>query len=278
MSIDKVEVKNSQGNLLTLSLEDISNGYIVEDIDGLGPVKASIASSKFATMPGEQYQATSRDSRNITLKLGYAPNVSIGETVGDLRDRLYQYFMTGEEVFLTFYMLNGRTVVIEGRVETCEPVIFTREPEMAISLLCLQPDFVSTVQTHLYTQFTTRDTVPVSFTYPGTIPVGLDNLRFTAASAMTGFTIYHTTPAGALRTMLISAPLLTGDVVNIYTIQGQKKITLTRGATTTSLQWAVAPTSTWVELKPGVNQLYLSTDATVASPVLVDYHVRYGGL
>lgn len=278
MSIDKVEVKNSQGNLLTLSLEDISNGYVVQDIDGLDPVKSTIVTSSFATMEGQQYQASSRDVRNIIIKLGYAPDVSINETIRTLRSRLYQFFMSGQPVDLAFYMTDGLVVNTSGRVESCEAPLFSQEPEMDISIICFDPDFISDELIELHTQFFTTDTVAQTITVDGTVPTGLTSLRFTANKTLGEFTIYHTTPAGVLNTMLISAPLILGDVVNLSTIKGKKSITLTRGSITTSLLWAVSPQSVWTLLEPGPNLFYMNADITDGVSVLVDFNNRYGGL
>lgn len=279
MSIDKVEVTNSQGNLLTLSMEDISNGYIIEDIGGLGPVKATIVSSSFATMDGQQEQASSRDIRNITIQLGYVPDFTIDQTVRTLRSRLYQFFMTKMKINLVFYMTDGLVVEIEGRVETCEPAIFTREPQMDISIVCFNPDLVDPTPVSMHDVFTTTDTEGSPVVVAGSVETGLTSLTFTAPIALPdGFTIYHTTPAGDLRTMVVSAPLELNDVVNICTIKGQKSITVTRTGTTSSLMYAVSPLSTWVLLEPGENQLYLSASETDPAPVLIDFHNRYGGL
>jgi hypothetical protein len=278
MSIDKVEVTNSQGNLLTLMLEDISNGYVVEEIDGLDPVKATIVTSSFATMDGQQYQASSRDVRNITMKLGYAPNYSIDETIRTLRTRLYGWFTSGESVALAFYMSDGLAVNISGIVETAEQAVFAQEPVMDISILCPQPDFISDSIIQIHSTFTTTDTVAHPINYDGTVPAGLTSLSFTVATTLSEFTIYHTEPSGVLNTMLISAPLVLGDVVNICTIKGQKSITLTRASVTTSLLWAVSPQSTWIQLKPGTNQFYLHASSGSPSAVLLDYYNRYGGL
>lgn len=279
MSIIKVEVMNSRGNLLALSLEDISNGYVVKDIDGLGPVKATIVSSDFAGVDGQQEQASSREIRNVTIKLGYAPNFGINETVRVLRSRLYDFFMTATKVTLTFYMADGLEVKTTGTVESCEPAIFSREPEMDISIICFDPDFIDTELTSISGVFTTTDTTPHVIQVNGSSKTGLTSLSFTAAKAMSDFTIYHTTPSGDVQTMLVSVPLLVGDVINLSSIKRQKSITLTRSGVTTSILWAVSPQSIWVLLEPGVNQLYLNGSSTgPSSPVLVQYNNRYGGL
>lgn len=278
MSIDKVEVTNSQGNLLTLMLEDISSGYIVQEIEGLDPVKATIVTSSFATMDGEQFQASSRSVRNITMKLGYSPNYTIDETVRTLRSRLYQWFTGGQPIDMSFYMTDGLTVDISGIVETAEQTLFSQEPEMDISILCPQPDFISSDLIQIHSTFTTTDTSAHPIVYDGSVPAGLTSLSFTVATTLSEFTIYQTTPAGVLNTMLISAPLVVGDVINMCTIKGQKSITLTRTGVTTSLLWAVSPQSTWVLLEPGTNQFYLHASSSSPSAVLIDYRNRYGGL
>jgi hypothetical protein len=279
MSIDKVEVTNVQGNLLTLTLDDISNGYVVEEIEGLGPVKASIVSSSFATMDGQPYQSSRREGRNVTMKLGYAPNYSINQTIRSLRSRLYQYFMSDNEITLTFYMEDGLTVTTAGRVEACEPVLFTAEPQMNISILCPDADFLDVETTQIHDVFDITDTEASDIVLPeGTTKTGLTLLTFTAPAALDGFSIYHTTPGGSVRSMLITAPLEVNDVVRMCTIKGQKSITLTRTGVTSSLLWAVSPQSQWVLLESGTNGFYLNASEEDEAPVLIDFVNRYGGL
>lgn len=279
MSIDKVEVTNSQGNLLILSLEDTSNGYVVEDVDGLGPVKAAIASSAFAGLDGVQYQSSRRDGRSITIKLSYDPDFSNNETVDELRDHLYHFFMTDTMIDLAIYKKNGLTVKISGLVESCEPAIFTADPEMVISVFCFNPNFISVDPVTIHDLLTTIDTVGHVIPVAGTVKRGLDSISFTAPKALSEFTIYHTAPNGKLYTMLVSAPLLTGDVVNIRTVVREKTITLTRSGVTTSLLYAVSPQSVWTLLEPGENLLYLkASDTGPSSPVLLEFTNHYGGL
>lgn len=279
MSIDKVEVYNERGETLILSLEDISSGYVVEDIGGLGPVKATIVTSDFARLNGQQYQASSRESRNITIKVGYAPNYAENETVLDLRLRLYNHFMTDTKVELAFYLSNGMVVNTTGRVETCEPAIFTREPQMDISILCFDPDYVDLTPVVINDVLTTDDVSGNLINVIGTVKTGLSKLSFTAPQALSDFTIYHTTPSGQLHTMLVSAPLQSGDVVTLNTVPGQKSITLTRGGNTSSLLWAVSPQSDWVLLERGPNLLHVNTaPAGPGAYVHLEYHNRYGGL
>ena len=59
--LTRVEVRNDHGNLLNLSLQEILGGFIVEEIQGLDPVAATIVSSSFAQLDGEQYQSSRRE-------------------------------------------------------------------------------------------------------------------------------------------------------------------------------------------------------------------------
>lgn len=278
MSIEKVEVTNAQGDLLSLVLEDISNGYIVKDISGMGPVKANIVSSAFATLDGEQYQASSRGTRNITFKIGFEPNVENGQTVLELRTALYSHFMTNLVVDLAFYMHNGLVVNIKGRVEANEPNMFTYEPENDISIICFDPDFIDLTPVQIHDRFTTADNTPKLIYVDGSSPTGLTSLTFTAPASITDFTIYHTTPSGEQRTMLITTPLIVNDVVNICTVPRKKSITRTRSGVTSSILQAKDVASQWVSLEKGDNLFYVHSSSTTPAPVLIDFYNRYGGL
>ena len=48
--LTNVQVFTDQGALLTLSLEDVSEGFVIQSIDGLDPVNATVVSSNFALM------------------------------------------------------------------------------------------------------------------------------------------------------------------------------------------------------------------------------------
>src|SRR6187431_1368607 len=99
---DKLEVRTDQGALLTLSLQEVEEGFIISDIDGLDPVKATIVSSAFAKLDGEVFQSARREKRNIILSLDLEPDYSIG-SVQSLRNKLYQFFMPKSRVMLRFF-------------------------------------------------------------------------------------------------------------------------------------------------------------------------------
>lgn len=268
--IDLVQATNNRGSTLDLSLIDSSNGFVMGEIEGLGPVKANIVSSSFAGGDGEQYQSSRRDSRNIVLHIGLEPDWST-ETVSSLRKRLYQFFMTKSQVSLRFHEDDGLMVDIEGRVETCEPDIFTEEPAMVVSILCGEPDFVEPGSV-TYNGATTDTETESIIDYDGTIETGI-RLLLTPDRAVPDFTVYHRPPDGTLRQLVFEYPLVANDPLVISTISGDK------GAWVGGISalYGITPQSTWIELQPGENYIRIYAEG-LPIPFQIVYTNRYGGL
>lgn len=269
-----VEVRTAQGNLLSLPLSDVTNGLVVENIDGLDPVKATLVSSSFAQMDGAQYQSSRREPRNIKIRLGLAPDY-VTDTVRDLRKRLYEYLMPKKLVSLRFIMGNELTVDIAARVESFETPLFTQEPAVDISLLCFDPDFYDPTLITL-SGLTTSGSIMTMVDYQGTVETGIV-FKLLVNREMSDFTIYHQPPDGTLRSLDFTSALLSGDVVTISTVPGNKYVTRTRAAVATSLLYAISPQSNWTEFLPGDNDIRIyATGAGV--PYTIEYTNKYGGL
>lgn len=272
--LNKVEFRNSQGSLLILEFDDVSDGIVLQDIDGLQPVKVSVVSSKFARLKGEQLHALQFPGRNLVFKLGLEPDY-VTATVQDLRDRLYAYFMTGEHVSIKLYRSEGLIVDIEGEVEDCSPSIFSREPAMDISIICLAPDFINLTPVTV-TGSTVADSTETILTYPGNASTGLV-FTLNVDRTITQFTFYLRQPDGTLRVLDVSAPCIAGDVVTISTVPGSKSITRTRAGVVTSILYGVSAQSTWHQLTKGDNNIRIyAVGAPI--PYSIQYFERYGGL
>lgn len=275
--LDKVEVLTEQGVLLTLPLQDISQGYSVQDIDGLDPVKATIVSSTFGQMDGEQYQSSRREKRNIILTLGYEPDYIMG-TVQDLRKKLYSFFMPKSRVLLRFFQTGEPVVQIYGRVESFNSPKFAKEPTAVISMLCFDPDFYNPTPVVLSGN-TTSSTVETTHAYPGSVETGILFRLMVNRNDLTEFTIYHRPPDDSLRSLdfATATPLQTGDVVSISTIPGNKFVTLTRGGVDTSFLFGVSPQSDWISFFPGNNKLRVYAEGA-GIPYEIEYTTKFGGL
>ena len=272
--LTKLDVSTSQGSLLSFQFDDDTSGFLVQNIDGLDPVKANLVSSPFAGVDGEQYQSASRGTRNIKLTVGLDPN-PLTDSVRDLRRRLYGFFMPKAAIMLTFYDDDGPTVNITGRVESLETVLFAQEPAVDISIICFDPDFIDPIPEHLIGT-TTSGTADSLISYPGSVDTGTV-ITLNVNRTLSDFTIYHQPPDDDLRQLDFSAPLVAGDVLTISSVVGDKGVTLVRGGTQSSLLYGMSPQSSWIEFMPGVNKLHIyATGAGV--PYTIDYVTKYGGL
>lgn len=280
--LTSVEARTRQGTLLKLPLDDVLNGYIVEEIEGLGPVKATMVTSSNANEDGVQYDSSRREPRDIKLKIELEPDY-VETTVKNLRDGLYAFFMTNREVFLRFIDTDDPEKDIVGRVETCEPAIFSKEPRMDISIHCFNPDFVipapitltgATVETP--TDPVTGASLSTNIEYDGTVDTGIV-LTVEIDRDESTFTIYNEGPDGILQQLDFSAPLVAGDKVRISTVAGAKGATLTRAGADSSVLYGVTPTSKWIELQQGINKVRVQATGTPLDYTL-EYLTRYGGL
>lgn len=272
--LTKIEARNVQGSLLTLLLGDASNGYILADVDGLGPVKAVIAQSSFATVDGTQFQGARREARNIKLQIELQSDY-VTNTVRQLRTNLYNFFMPKSIVSLRLYLEDGLTVDISGRVEDCSPAIFTKEPAVDISILCFDVDFIGLAPVEV-SGTSVSTTVETPHVYSGSTEVGFE-FTLHVDRTLTAFTIYHRRPDNVLQSLDIAANLIAGDLVKISTITGAKSVSLIRAGVTSSLLNGMSPQSSWLELLPGTN--YFRVYALGAGLLYgFVYTPRYGGL
>lgn len=272
--LTSVEVRTSQGSSLMLNLEDDNSGVTVEKIEGLDPVKATLVSSSFANLDGQQFHSARREARNITMRLGLEP-VFISDTVQDLRRRLYGFFMPKSTIFMQFTTGEGETREIYGVVESFETPLFTKDPGVDVSIMCFDPDFIdSTLAT--FSGSTTSANVEVPIDYEGTVETGIV-LKLHVDRTLGQFTVYHRPPDGTLRSLDFVASLSAGDEVEISTVVGNKYAHLTRAGVQSSLLYAVLPQSNWIELQPGDNLFHVYATG-VSIPYDVQYYPRYGGL
>lgn len=274
MSLTKIEVRTVSGTLLTLELNDVSDGLVLQDVGGLGPVKATLSASSYANSDKSQLQSARREARNITLQIGFEPDY-VTTTVSSLRDNLYKFFMSKRKVSLRFFTSDGLEVDISGIVESCEPTIFTREPLVDISIMCYDVDFVG-LDPVVIEGDTVDDTTETTVVYEGSTEVGFVfvlNLDRTLSE----FTIYHKPSDGSLLQLDFAASMLSGDILTISTVEGNKYATLNRSGTVSSVLYGVLPTSKYMKLDQGTNKIRIYAEGD-AIPYTLTYTPEYGAL
>jgi hypothetical protein len=273
--LTRVEVRTRQGTLLNLPLEDVTSGYILTEVEGLDPVKATLVSSSFANQDGAQYQSSRRESRNLKLKLELEPDY-INNTVESLRLNLYDYLMPKTEVDLRLVRDDGLEVDITGMVESHEAPMFVKEPAVDVSLMCFKPDFIDPTPVE-FSGTSTELTTETDIVYAGNIETGFI-LTLNLNRDESAITVYLRAPNGSLSQLDFAASLLDGDKLVISTVSGSKGAWLTRAGVESSILYGIPPQSGWPYFVKGTNKLRIYATGSPAIPYTIEYMTRYGGL
>lgn len=260
--------------VLSLEMFENNSGYQISNIDGLDPVTASLVSTSFAGLDGEQFQSARRGPRNIKLKLDLVPDFAT-DTYTTLRQKLHSYFMTKTQVSMRFYKTTGLYVDIVGVVEEHSSPTFEQDPVVEISLMCFQPDFIDPRMVTIE-GVTVNDSTMEEIDYAGNVETGMV-LTLNVNRSLSAFSIYNTGEDDILSQLDFSAPLIAGDVLVISSLRGSKGITLTRAAVSSSYLYGRSAQSGWIEFFEGINQfrVYAPGDPV---PYVLEYKTRYGAL
>ena len=271
--LTKLEIRNVAGTLRTLVWDDVSDGYVLESVDGWDPVKATITSSSFANLDGVQFQNAKREARNIIISLKFEPDFA-ATTAWALRRGLYQWFSPKQQLSIRIFDSEAATVDIVGHVESFEAPLFVKKPGGVISIICEDPDLV--------------ELTPVTGS-GNTVSTSTEFLVAYAASAETGikftlhlnrslsaFTIYHRTPDNQIHSMEFNGALVNLDTLVINTNVGQKGATLTRAGVASSVLYGIS-NETWFRLQQGSNYFrFFASGAAI--PFDYEFTRRHGGL
>jgi hypothetical protein len=275
--ITEWDIKNVKGDTLQLPLLSSSNGFAVREITGLNPVNATITTSNMAQLDGAQFQNANRTTRNITAKIGLTPNF-VDTTVDSLRQTLMNYLMPKSYVTMTFWKDGVQYATTTGYVEDFSNAMFSADPEVDLSILCMDPDFYALSVTNF--AFNTVDTTDnTALTYSGNSDCGVV-LTLNINRSLSSFTLYNLQPDATFTTFAVTGTFLAGDVFTINSIPGQKAATLTRaGVTTSALALVDATNMQWPVLQPGVSEFRVQLgDSGASIPGNIAYTAKYGGL
>jgi Siphovirus-type tail component, C-terminal domain len=267
-----VTVQNPSGTLF-LPLTDASQGYVVKDIQGLDPVKASLASSTMAQMDGALFQNARREPRNILVKVGLECDY-VTNTVAGLRKNLYDYLMTKGFVTFSLWVDLAKWTQTIAVVESVENNMFTTDPEVDISLICFDPDLYAPSETVL-DGTTTNSSDTVTIDYPGTSETGV-LFQMVLPADTSEVRLYNTRPDQDIDLVRVTGNMLANDLLTIDTNPGSKKVTITRNGLEFSILYFLDQTSDWVSLMRGPN-LFRAFYGGAPSPYTLTYTVKYGG-
>jgi len=289
--IKEVIVTNYIGESIVLNLANPwTNGLAITKIDGLGPPKADINSTNFATMDGAQFNSARATTRNVVIYLTFRddPSKPIIKNVETVRQLTYKYFPIKKPVTLMF-TTDNRICTTVGYVESNEPDIFAKEETSQISILCPDPYLYSVeVQNTVFSSIESMFEFPFSnesltepllefgviqnkteqtVYYDGDVEVGIVILIHALGTA-TNISIYNVDTREQLKidtTKLAAIPglsggIVAGDDIIISTIKGSKSMQLLRNGIYTNILNALDQQSDWFSLSKGDNVFAYTAD------------------
>jgi hypothetical protein len=274
--INKVRLINDRQEFIDLPMDPTASSAEINlrEIDGVGPVKADIASSRYALVPGEAFLSSHVGARNIVMTLGFAPAWGAGSTVAKLRQKMYEFAMTQMKVRLQFFTDDIEVVEISGVVEINEPKLFSADPDIVISIFCAAPYFKALAATTLNGVTNT----PLTVNFKGNIPTGfIANLGIDGATQPVYVKRLGDAALPLIEVAYLKA-LLAGDQLYFSTVTGDKTVYVTRaGSTANGLGWLSSNGIDWPGLVRGDNQILITSNRSTTPYILV-FTNRYGGL
>jgi hypothetical protein len=248
----------------------------IRNITGLEPVKANVNTSPLGSVDGESFSGSSVPKRNIVVTLGLNPDWDEW-TMSQLRRLLYAYFMPKLSIRLVLESDDLDTVEIYGYVESCEPVLFSKDGEVQVSIICPDPYFTS-VDPIVVTGVSSDGSDPAIIQYNGSIETGI-NVEITEAAVPAPAVISIQVGDPSLSNFRIDATVSATKYLVMNSISGKKYVRQIETGTgvITNLLGYVESGYTWPILQPGENEFSVISNAGTQDWQLT-YFERFGGL
>jgi len=259
--------------------------FHIRNIDGLGPVKATVNSKGYGSLDGEYYTGSHIGKRNIVITLGMNPAAGF-RSVEAMRKVIYAYLLTRNEPILRFISDDRPDVQIEGHVESCEPTLFSKDPEMQISIICPKPFFVSST---LKSVSGVASAAPLftPFIHDCDMTNGIGFQMFKGAQDYDGsITIESGDHRPTTRQFMIyrdqkPVGINSAQYFALNSHQGSKTVELRNTSTNVrvaNLLGNVTDPSLWPYVVPGINRVRVLINSNVGMPWILYYVERFGGL
>lgn len=267
--IKTVIITNYRGESLTLELANpYSSGFAVTGINGLGPNKATINDVEVTTNDGSVFNSAKVNPRNIVLNLEFM--ATDPDEVEALRQKTYKYFPLKKK--LTFEVITDkRHVKIFGYTESNEPVIFSKNENTQISIICPYPFFQSVTERNRVMFYGEEPAFEFPFSNEGEEPVlemGYVHMVTEANVLYTGdsevgiiITIHAIGSAKNVsifnldtgESMKLKVDLVKGDDIIISTVKGDKYVHKLQDGVETNALNCIDRDADWFLLSKGDN-------------------------
>lgn len=302
--IKSVTITNYIGDSLKLELSDPwETGVAIQDITGLGPVKANMNFTKLVTSDGGLFNSARLNNRNIVFKFRVFGGRSC--SVEDSRMILYNLFIVKKQVRLTFETDN-RHVYIDGYVESNQPVIFSNKETLQVSVICPDPFFKSMTPFHAVFhgvepafefEFSNesleepqmlmseiRNSTFRNIYYEGDEETGM-KITLDLTGDIKDFILYNigTNEKIALNDNalehIVGSRFIAGDTVILSTVNKKKGLKLIRGSREYNILNILDKNVDWLKLRAGNNIFaYTVSEGNEHVHISIDNDILYAGI
>lgn len=259
-------VENSSGERLELT--NNHKFYDVIEIDGLTPPNATINTIGIAGADGTLFNNSKLSQRNVIITL------NIKYPVKKNRLNLYRFFRVKQWIRV-FYKSGSRNVYIEGYIESFEDNFFVQRQTAQISIICPDPYW----KNHTESVFQFSNIIPM-FEFPFCINSYGAELSTVSEESRANVFITGVSTGGIIELtlnedihylivknnttnerFLILTDLLSGDKITINTNFGKKSVKRLRNGVETNLINERKVSSTWLQFRPGNNEISCTSSA-----------------
>lgn len=302
--IKAITVTNHLGESLRLGLTNPEDsGFVVKEVDGLGPANADVNFTELATNDGAIDNSARLKKRNIVLKLNY---YTTGEwTIEECRLKSYKYFPIKQNVTLEIETDN-RTCKTTGRIEKNSPDIFSKSSGCQISILCPNPYFED-IKTNTLTFYGTEPEFEFPFSnesltdkliefgniymrtegnifYDGDAPTGII-IRIHAIGEAKGIQIFSLNTREVMSLddekfkAIAGSYIKAGDEITINTCKGNKSITLLREGVEYNIINVLGRPISWFQISKGDNPFaYTTSEGLSYLQFRIENNILYEGV
>lgn len=282
--INSLKITNHLGDTVTIDLRNPEkSGFLIRDISGLDPVKATVNMTSMVSNDGALYNSARLNTRNIVLSIAFS------DADGDIeknRRKSYRFFPIKQPVFLQFDT-DGRVCETYGYVESNQIDIFSKQQGSDISIICPDPYFYSVAQsTTVFSNLEGKFEFPFSnesltenllvmgeqqldttkpIFYAGDAPVGIV-IYVHAMGSVTNLTIFNlsTNEKMAINSErleeIVGSGITEGDDIIISTMSGNKFVIFQRDGTQYNILNSVDKNPDWFKLSRGNNIFAYTAD------------------
>ena len=279
--------KSDKSDAFTIVLANPINvtaysGFVVDSIEGLGPVDAEINTSE-TVIDGDHFNSARVGKRNIVLNLDFYDES--GDGIEDVRQFSYRLFPIKKDIYIEIETSN-RKVITKGYVEKNEPAIFNKNPGNQVSLICPDPKLYDSENSIDMTLDLNDET---AIEYDGEVSVG-GYLELTVGSPITkpvfdgvpAFTISCANPNGEAQLINVYTPnsgFSAGDVIKIISIPGDKDCIYTDIADADHKALNLLNQNPdWIKLELGINNIRVTDSFSALSSARFSSNICYEGV